>query len=581
MITNINTTVQIATTTTTTTQLPELPVEIQHSILNHLTFRECIQCTSVSRSWRFMVLNRQKMWECISTRDKHTIVPQLLSYKNHINGSFVKQIYINRFSNPKQWPMVVDFLTAQQCNAIKEVELNLLFMTTASTLKFINICGDTLSRIFISLYRYSKNHPITNVTPDIFIRHCPRLTKLVFVGPAADSMDWQLTLPANFVHLHLADLAIDITNSNDILINSASFFHALPKLEHLALSLENIANTGALSLPSSLQQYCPNLSSLVLSGSGDYNITARHKLQQKTKTTVINHRQCEGITSIILRNSWNTQLAPMASSLLYEFIQQSQTNLRLLDLTGADELFSHDMITYLIGHPFPMLTHLTLRWQPMTDSPNATLLHRFIIQAATQLKYLGLKCKHHFADDELLLALSDTAQLLQELELDYSELITSNGLQRFLETMAHPNRTLRRIVFNGTPALNREILHTIAVSESCIVAEMAILHCRNVSIDDVEQFLNDKLAHKSSGGNNAECSIIMKKLELCFYHDKDPADFVNNNKKGREFLKKLDSVAKEWKFTLCSPVTTLIFGNYREEVITHDQFRKINRKNLL
>ncbi|KAG2225765.1 hypothetical protein INT45_011433 [Circinella minor] len=516
MITNINTTVQI----TTTTQLPELPVEIQHSILNHLTFRECIQCTSVSRSWRFMVLNRQKMWECISTRDKHTIVPQLLAYKDHINGSFVKRIYINRFSNPKHWPMVVDFLTAQQCNAIKE-------------------------------------------------------------GPAADSMDWQLTLPGGFVHLHLADLAIDITNSNDILINSASFFQALPKLEHLALSLENIADTGALLLPSSLQQYCPNLLSLVLSGSGDYNITARHKLQQKTKTTVINHGLCEGITSIILRNSWNTQLAPMASSLLYEFIQQSQTNLRLLDLTGADELFSHDMITYLIGHSFPMLTHLTLRWQPMTDSPNATLLHRFIIQAATQLKYLGLKCKHHFADDELLSALSDTAQLLQELELDYSELITSNGLQRFLKTMAHPNRTLRKIVFNGTPALNREILHIIATSESCIITEMAILHCRNVSIDDVEQFFNDMLVHKNSGDNNTECSIIMKNLELCFYHDKDPADFVNNNKKGREFLKKLDSVAKEWKFTLCSPVTTLIFGNYREEIITHDQFRKINRKKLL
>ena len=418
---------------------------------------------------------------------------------------------------------------------------------------------------------------MSNVTPDIFIRHCPHLVKLVFVGPIADSINWQLTLPTNFVHSRLVDLAIDITNSKGVLLNSALFFQALPKLEHLALSLENIANTGALSLPSSLQQYCPYLSSIVLSGSGDYNITARHKLQKTTKTTVINHEQREGITSIVLRNSWNTQLAPMASSLLYQFIQQSQTNIRSLDLAGADELFNHDMITYLMDHSFPMLTHLTLRWQPTVNPLNATLLHHFIIQIATQLKYLGLKCKQHFADDELLSAVATNAQVLQELDLDYSELITSSRLQKFVETMAHPNRTLRKIVFNGTPALNRQILHTIATSKACVITEMTILHCRNVSIDDIEQFLDEILVHKRFGDNNAECAI-MKNLELCFYHDKDPVDFFNNNQKGDVFLKKLDSVTKEWKFTLCSPVTTLIFGNYREEVITHDQFRKNKQK---
>ena len=116
MVTNITTERKVATTT----QLPELPIEIQHSILNYLTFRECIRCTIVSRSWRFMLLNRQKMWECLSTHDKHTIVPQLVPYKNYINGSSVKRIHINRFSNPEQWPMLVDFLRAQQCNTLEE-----------------------------------------------------------------------------------------------------------------------------------------------------------------------------------------------------------------------------------------------------------------------------------------------------------------------------------------------------------------------------------------------------------------------------------------------------------------------------
>ncbi|KAI9266525.1 hypothetical protein BDA99DRAFT_505924 [Phascolomyces articulosus] len=104
-----------------TTQISELPIELQHSILNHLTFRECIQCTKVSKSWAVMILSWQKMWQCLSTQEKHRIVPHLLPYKNFISGSSVKRIYIDRFgSDPAYWPSVVDFLVDQQCNAIQE-----------------------------------------------------------------------------------------------------------------------------------------------------------------------------------------------------------------------------------------------------------------------------------------------------------------------------------------------------------------------------------------------------------------------------------------------------------------------------
>ncbi|KAI9484519.1 hypothetical protein BDB00DRAFT_855295 [Zychaea mexicana] len=106
--------------------LTTLPLEIRYAILRHLSFGDRWRMSGVCQAWRSAVLNCDAMWENLSTDNYRDITQDLLPYRSYMQGTWVRRIHVDRNDDTTEHlEAVVDFLLAQKCTAIKEVDLHL------------------------------------------------------------------------------------------------------------------------------------------------------------------------------------------------------------------------------------------------------------------------------------------------------------------------------------------------------------------------------------------------------------------------------------------------------------------------
>ncbi|KAI9491116.1 hypothetical protein BDB00DRAFT_514204 [Zychaea mexicana] len=249
----------------TVAQLPSLPHEIQHKVFERLSFDECKRCSQLSRAWRSAVLNWPGMWRCLQMNKKFRYFQ---IHCDRIEKSALKGIDIDTYSGKTiLWIKLVSFLAKQNFNAINWARLKIDFLSKDTALMFLNTCGNALSYLHISLHLARKVDFAASVGPDMFVQKCPNLTKLTFIGPIADVTEWRpSTALKNIKHQRLTDLALVISNIHDNM-DIVTFLKAVPKLKYLAVSYNIAHTTSDPSFPMELQQYCPDLATIVISDS--------------------------------------------------------------------------------------------------------------------------------------------------------------------------------------------------------------------------------------------------------------------------------------------------------------------------
>ncbi|KAI8141465.1 hypothetical protein BJV82DRAFT_177093 [Fennellomyces sp. T-0311] len=97
--------------------LSRLPQEIQSSIFSHLSLRERISCTAVSKYWRVSILNSQKTWHTL-TDEPHGLYElyQVISkYQQYIQETDVREIVLTGRSNS----LLIDRIPTINLNMIR------------------------------------------------------------------------------------------------------------------------------------------------------------------------------------------------------------------------------------------------------------------------------------------------------------------------------------------------------------------------------------------------------------------------------------------------------------------------------
>ncbi|KAI9268235.1 hypothetical protein BDA99DRAFT_535746 [Phascolomyces articulosus] len=328
------------------------------------------------------------------------------------------------------------------------------------------MCGNTLSRVILLMGTDYQQDPASGITPDVFIRHCPNLKHFAFVGNIKNPTEYRpFTALADFQHQHLDDLALNISNMEDRL-NALVYLEIAPKLKRFGIALSNILYTAGASISEKVLRLRPELNIVVLAGE--------------------------------------------SSSTL---------------LSGYTNLYDEDMLRYLSHFRFPFLRRLILAWSIFWDGEYN--LRRFFQHAVENLTSLLIQHDASYINDELLTLVATHAQNLQEIGLCGGS-YTSNGLKQFLETMAHPERTLRKVNFNTAHAVDTEVLGTIAASQLCIINEMVLFDIYRMGLKEMQNFLDAMV----------ESDKTMDHLRLVFYQEMEPHEFVETNT-AKEFLEKI------------------------------------------
>ncbi|KAI9249759.1 hypothetical protein BDA99DRAFT_575659 [Phascolomyces articulosus] len=602
-----------------TTQIPWLPVEIQEAILRSLTFHDRLECSATCKTWRTMVLNWSGMWRNLSTDDEHTIIPHLRPYQAYIIPSSVRRIQISDYYNGDRWREIEDFLFNQlKCNAIQEIEVRTEYLAMKNISRLLSNCGTTLTRICFTPPRGEiqfERFP-TDVTPDLFLHHCPNLVDLTFVyavsSKAAAEAIKHPAITESTKNPYLTNITLSIDDYN---FNPEPFLKVAPNLKRLALLLPDISRMDATTFISMLYQHCPHLISLALSSNAhhlrDLDITNLHELRQNGDVI---QQPLDNTTSsskgflmnLLLHDSLNMyRLAPL---LLSQFIvQQKHTQLVSLDLAGDAFVNQEIMNRFIEIGGFPSVTHLTLRY----DKSNSLLtLYQFLGNFVPNLRYFHIRqCVYH-ANDYLLLALTNLVHL-EELKLEQCSNFTTKGLIQFLNQMTyhHPNRSFRKLTIGSSvqafdkhvlldvisgrqidniyinnndnnnsnrdptiisPPPKSSIIATTTTSyeqqqqqPKLLLEELTLDQPYKIKLRDVAEFL-EIMRHDGK---------TMKKLHLVINDFFDAPDFLQMDQ-GKAFLDNLDHVAKEWTFVFRQETV-------QEAVITHYDYRIQQRNKKL
>ncbi|KAI9488632.1 hypothetical protein BDB00DRAFT_33516 [Zychaea mexicana] len=585
-------------------QLSALPPEIQENILYWLTFRDRIRFTEVNKYWRSTVLNWPGTWQRFSTEDGHDIFPKLALYKPYIKGSWVKHVHASwtdhRRSDTPTLTKLVEFLLELKCDSIEKVKLNFdCSMTIPTAAHFLRTCAKTLSSLYISLHDYvdPKQPTLDDVSPDIFLFHCPNLKRLEFFGPV-HAIDDERSITTTTVmaqqrlaglkHQHLEDLRLDFGHpERDGYYDLTPYIKAAPKLRQLALHLHNIEHCNfGRSLPSLLSQHCPSLTLLILVNDGTDDLYLDdldwYQQQHHPETTLSTKkgkaankdndddsdydREPRALTHLILNDSAHPDNSPLSADLLRQFVRRYHDKLQYLDLSGF-AFFDQNSMTYLSEYAFWSLTRLVIKCSPHGSlNPYQRLLQQQGVFPI--LRTLILQDDGTQVDDDLLQAITHV-KTLQELKLvGCGERMSPNGLRQFLMTMTHPDRSLRKLNFIRVLALNLDVLRAIGQADRCIIDELSIRACYKLTVDHFEEFFDDLIRtypqrrdrHPAAAaatstdnamttqfhGNNCK---VMTKLEVFSSHPSDPSSFFDGGK-GASFFKKFDHIAESWQFAL-------------------------------
>ncbi|KAI9268159.1 hypothetical protein BDA99DRAFT_357169 [Phascolomyces articulosus] len=542
--------------------LMTMPIEIQYSIFGQLSLQERIQLCHVCKLWQTAILNAPGTWKTLSLKIvEQKIEPNLQPYEAYIKRDNVKEIKIDgEICDTK----VTDYLVSLKCNKLNDVYLKVGRLTRVNAFKLLDMCGPSLTRVILILDDYI--YPTStkqNASPDFFLRHCRNLKQFTFVGYIKEPEQYNPSrLLTNVKHQHLTDLSLEISNMYNG-PGTLDFFKATPKLERLGISLLNVLPTANESFPEQLLQHCPELKTLHLLGEEDNKL----EIRELHTITPIQYEQ-RGIAELYFNDFLYVEddEPGCTNRILRPFIPHIHNTVQVLSLGGVTDEYDDNLMQYLSNFDYPSLKHLILNWDVLTaEGENG--LHRFFQIIAGNLTIIEIKYYANFVDDVLLGLIATHAQHLECIEFTGGGAYTSKGLQQFLETMTHPQRTLRNLALDHVKQVDAHILHMISTSKLCVINDLKLLiDVSKTFVEDIERFLDDMV----------EAGKRMNFLHLTLSSIVDPGDFVES-KRGKGFLKRLNTVASAFDLVVSSSFPHLNKEDeYTTIKITHDDYQSDN-----
>ena len=120
-------------------RLISLPISIHARIFNLFTLQHRLECITVCKAWRSMILGCPGIWKILSTSNGRYIVPELLPYLPYINAKDVKQLQyrsqgdIHNYvtlsmaeasRDTEMLSTMADFVSYKQCDVIEQGKRN-------------------------------------------------------------------------------------------------------------------------------------------------------------------------------------------------------------------------------------------------------------------------------------------------------------------------------------------------------------------------------------------------------------------------------------------------------------------------
>ncbi|KAI9263435.1 hypothetical protein BDA99DRAFT_559972 [Phascolomyces articulosus] len=405
-----------------------LTYDVLDIIFSHLSFRERIRSTRVSKGWRCFLLTWPDLWNTIA--DHHVnLDTNLLPYLPYFRGQYVRTVRMPEFSQQS-----TRFLINQSCRYIETLEVPCRPATFVSVHDLLLFTCDTLT--YLTLHS-----GVGDALLDTVLDHCPNL------------ISFQYLLSGGFYNLS--------TPHNEQTIHHNKEYQRRIKLRRLVLDIP-LEEQRVLSVLSR----CPNLSQLQLRSSGlqfDYFDAILRFIHHYLLR--IEYLRLFGASAQQPSSSFSSSLPRSSSSfpsLLPSSSQPQQPCLRELWLIGTDEESTAHILPLMHRHQ-AALTSLHIR-SPLT--PNVMHhLGSFSYPAMTEL-YIQLThfsplasdlCNliHHAPNltdvsltsftatdtfsDLVLDALPSSIQRFK-LQLGYNlihDIVTSEALGRFLKRSTH------------------------------------------------------------------------------------------------------------------------------------------------
>ncbi|KAI9492061.1 hypothetical protein BDB00DRAFT_459749 [Zychaea mexicana] len=534
-------------------RLVTLPPEVLDSIFRYFSVRDRWQFSAVCHSWRSVMMHWHGMWEQLLTSDYKSLatmtVAALSLYKDYVNGAFVKRVWANVHSE-YNLPAIIDFLKGQKCNTIVEVGISAPYMAKSSFLQLAEFCARTLTRLSFTFSSSDTNH--YNPSPDDILHHCQSLKSLYYTGPVHSIRQWKTLSSSSSAlkkHKHLVDLALNLSNS-DGSFEARRILAMTPHIQRLRLGLRNIKHTSATLIPGILRRHCRELVTLVLhSHSNDTIDSASLSMDRRTVAS-------SGLENLVFHDSFDQycDTRQVVQLLAIEYCQ----SLYSLDIKCGYRPYSkQSTMERLSSVIFPCLCRFilndrvesVLKTRP-TESHRG--MSRFLAYSVPNLTHLDLTC---FEGGMELASFATNAKRLHTLNLSQCTGIDSQQLTAFFTALSRQDDKRTRptklvsIKFCNMPSVSTEVLLSMASSPlGCGLKELTIDHCENVTLDDIDRFLDTIVI-----SGRRHFMIHKLNINLVYYNDDDPQEAPHpfpDRDKVNKMLRNLDSRAMEWTFSL-------------------------------
>ncbi|KAI9246076.1 hypothetical protein BDA99DRAFT_527399 [Phascolomyces articulosus] len=592
-------------------QIPSLPLEIQHKLLSLLTTRECWKMSSVCMSWRSMVLNWQPHWKKLPLNEYNLIDPEIIRrYQNYIQSHAVKYLCIKSSNQDKNYlSNLLDFIAEQKYTGISEskvlyiyifncsnllityyfpifilyfflVYLDIKRLLTTDFMKLASCCGNTLTELCVQSYGTDP----AKAPADLILRHCPNLEKFAFVGTVHDISTWNPDLTTDFQHTNLSELSIQHVNGTSYYAGFISnfltpFLRIVPKLKRLHLNMDNLSNSMDDD-PSvwleQLQQTCPELTTLALVAYNPYYSDIFNKISTTMMTTTtpssspteVTTGENQGLKHVLLQGSAAYQ--PLSKRLLIAIAEKFNQTLELLDLMGTELLDEEGSMSHLSSMVFPLLIRLRIMLR-MNESKlqNMKSLETFFERSVPNLKSLS-SIDVPFSENTLLSIHSGTKPHLRELEFQTINGITEDQLVAYLD-IAGPQleKLILRLEIMGPRTYDR------IFSKCHHLKELTIQTCIQRVLIYLGEVLEGYITKKEQ-----EVGNILQKMDITFRGrpSQYPKKSIINT-----LLAGINIKATHWRFlSSCPPIQRMPYAKYnataRIQEFTHREYRNYMRQ---
>ncbi|KAI9485060.1 hypothetical protein BDB00DRAFT_942732 [Zychaea mexicana] len=421
--------------------LPELPSEIWHKIYSKLTFRECIRCTRVCRSWRSKILSWSGLWHEISNEHGYQSISTLQPYTPYLVSSAVQRFRINTHGGQQRSPrdkaihamVTLNFLIEHNCNSIKEVVL----------------------------------------------RQLPNLVTFVYravVTQTDESIEdepWCLFEPGmHLPHENLAELTIEMFG-NGRPMSMHLLLHLLPKLRRV--SLNALDCDDATAVLHALAYNCHVIELIEIHDGHDDNF----------RWSEAHTHPGKGLQFLVVDGDDRFTDADA----LHPVIAKHHITLRLLRIKGYEPL-GRMTLSHWARLPFPKLRNLilvNLDDQPPGEVPDLTKDLCAFLRQATELRRADISISN-LMNDSVLSCLADMKQL-GELRLSSCTTLSESGFIRFIQSPA-VQKNLKSLELDDVDVLNGKLLNIMGESLT-VFEQVTIAACRNVHVREIPQFLAD------------------------------------------------------------------------------------------